>query len=609
MNLTYRVELDGLRAIALLSVVIFHFHPTVCPGGYIGVDIFFVLSGYLISSIIYKSTQEHSFRIRTFINRRVRRLIPALVCVITLSIPFASLWMLPDELKSFGQSVVATTLAANNILLVLTSGYWALASEFKPLLNTWSLGVEIQFYTVFPPIFFFALRQKKYAPHLILVLLAVGSLIWAQFALTYAPKSAFYLLPSRAWEFLCGAIIPLTAIENYSRTQCRFFGETVAIVGASGILVSVLTFDQTTAHPGLITLLPVISTVLLIAAPLDNTTVGKILKLKWLTYIGLSSYSIYLWHFPILAFARIRAASEASMPSVNTLLAASIIAGIASYLLIEKNFRNETFISNRKFYKILTPTLAGLILTGAILHLKQGFPGRLSSQPINFSDATIAFNERAYAHRSLNFPKNGRINLLVIGNSYARDFVNLFFQRYDRGSVNLVYRDDVNYDLSTEATGIHASLLHDASIIVLASDQVLLPFIKENKLYAHQKNKKVYYLGTKHFGWNLNWIVQVPLTQRENLSNDLIDSVISAENAMKNSTSPEEYISILERICDNGRIPVTDSDGNLLSQDRKHLTNWGVKYIAERVFEGTAFEENLLENGVKIVNRVITGKP
>jgi len=246
----YRPEIDGLRALAVISVMFFHAGFAGFGGGFVGVDIFFVLSGYLITLIVISESQEKKLCIVDFYERRARRILPALLLVMFLCIPFAWFGMLPDEMENFGQSLVATSFFANNILLAVTAGYWDLASEYKPLLHAWSLGVEGQFYLVFPILIVFLIKGQRPLVLSLLVIMS-SSLFLADWASQTYPELAFYLLPMRLWEFALGAIVAAcccsTACQRKFVNLPSFVSQAASLLGLFLVVFSVF-FSQVLPH-------------------------------------------------------------------------------------------------------------------------------------------------------------------------------------------------------------------------------------------------------------------------------------------------------------------------------------------------------------------------
>ena len=307
----YRSEIDGLRALAVLPVILFHAGFEWFSGGFVGVDVFFVISGYLITTIIISEMDEGNFSIVNFYERRARRILPALFFVMIACLPFAWLWLTPTDLKGFGQSLVGASTFSSNILFWLQSGYFDTGAEFKPLLHTWSLALEEQYYILFP---IFLLLTWRLGIKWILILLSIIFIISlgvAQWGAYNRPSPTFFLLPTRGWELLVGVFAAFYLKYN-TQLKSQVLNQVLSIVGFSMIIYSIIAFDETTPFPSLYALIPTIGTGLLIFCAVPNTVVHNLLSLKPIVGMGLISYSAYLWHQPLLAFARHRFLGETS---------------------------------------------------------------------------------------------------------------------------------------------------------------------------------------------------------------------------------------------------------------------------------------------------------
>lgn len=306
----YRREIDGLRALAVLPVILFHAGFEIFSGGFVGVDVFFVISGYLITTIILAELEQGKlsqgkFSIVNFYERRARRILPALFVVMFASLAFGYIWLMPDEFKNLGQSLVATSLFSNNMLLGLTSGYWDLSSEFKPLLHTWSLGVEEQYYVIVPILLMLFWRLGKIGIACLLWTIFISSLLFANWFVNVSPKMAFYTLPARAWEIDMGALAALYMGRYPQTIRNHKLSNIFSFSGFLLIIFSVLTFNKNVLSPSWFLLAPTIGAVLIIMFCRPDSFVYKILGSKVVVFLGLLSYSLYLWHQPILAFRRV----------------------------------------------------------------------------------------------------------------------------------------------------------------------------------------------------------------------------------------------------------------------------------------------------------------
>lgn len=372
----YRKEIDGLRALAVVPVVLFHAGFGVFSGGYVGVDVFFVISGYLITSIIQRELNEKKFSIIDFYERRARRILPALFLVIFASILFAWLRLMPNEMKDFSQSLLAVATFSSNFLFWRESGYFDSTAELKPLLHTWSLAVEEQYYLVFPPLMMLAWRRGRNWTIATLATIFVASFAAAQWASFAEPTAAFYLLPTRGWELLMGAFAAFYR-RSHLESELRWkLSEVGAWLGLSMILYSMFTYTKETPFPGVYALVPTAGAVLIILFATQETIVGRLLGAPMLTRIGLLSYSAYLWHQPIFAFARQTSIVE---PDQYVFFALSIFTFALAFLTwryVEVPLRKKTIISRKQLFVgsfVGTVVVAGFGLLG---HASDGFRNR-----------------------------------------------------------------------------------------------------------------------------------------------------------------------------------------------------------------------------------------
>lgn len=358
----YRKEIDGLRAVAVVPVIFFHAGFKLFQGGYVGVDVFFVISGYLITSIILSDLSKQKYSIVTFYERRARRILPALFFLMLCCLPFAWFLLLPNNLKDFAQSLAAVSAFSSNILFLFESGYFATASELKPLLHTWSLAVEEQYYVFFPLFLMLIWKFRKQWVFPTILIVAVLSLALGEYASLYYKGAAFYLLPTRTWELALGALIATAFFYKNDYVEAIrnkvVISELMSAVGLFLILYATVVFDKNVPFPGFSALVPTVGTGLIIVFSSQQTIVGKVLSLRPVVLIGLISYSLYLWHNPMFVFARYYMIDE---PSKQLYLILSVLSFVFAYLswrFVEAPFRNKNLI-NRK--QIFTFALAGSV--------------------------------------------------------------------------------------------------------------------------------------------------------------------------------------------------------------------------------------------------------
>ena len=372
----YRSEIDGLRALAVVPVIFFHAGWSMFSGGYVGVDVFFVISGYLITSIISSDIDQGNFSFLKFYERRARRILPALFAVMFFCIPFSYFFMLPSQLKDFSQSLIAVVFFASNVLFFRESGYFGAVAEEKPLLHTWSLSVEEQFYVVFPLLLLLIWRLGEKKAIFVIAAIALFSFASSEYALERNEMAAFFLSPFRFWELLAGSLAAL-AIRKY---QPEGDG-TISLLGLGLIFGPVFVFDETTPFPGTMAILPVLGSLLIILFCSNATFVGRVLSNKLMVGLGLVSYSAYLWHQPFFAFGKIIKPIETELITTAILIIASFVFAFLSYRFIEKPFRSTApaGISTSLFLRLSILFIGIFLSFGIYGHLSDGKPERFQS--------------------------------------------------------------------------------------------------------------------------------------------------------------------------------------------------------------------------------------
>ncbi len=384
MALHYRAEIDGLRAVAVVPVILFHAGYSLFSGGFIGVDVFFVISGYLITSIILKELEAGTFSFSSFYERRARRILPALFLVMICCIPFAWMWMMPLELKAFAVSMASVVVFASNIIFWRQSGYFDTAAELKPLLHTWSLAVEEQFYIVFPIALLLIWRFGRRVTVLSIAVVAAVSFLLCEYASHNHPSFNFYWAITRAWELMAGSLCVFATIRpNRARD------DVLSAFGLALIIGSVFWFDNSTRFPSANALLPVGGACLIILFANKATFTARLLSIRPIVGIGLISYSAYLWHQPLFAFARIRAITEPSMWLMAGLALAVFPLAWLTWRYVETPFRSRgklVTISRQRLVQVSMATAIAVTGFGVAGHLTWGFPNRLSASEAHAHD-------------------------------------------------------------------------------------------------------------------------------------------------------------------------------------------------------------------------------
>lgn len=374
MQVRYRPEIDGLRSVAVVPVILFHAGFESFGGGFVGVDVFFVISGYLITSIILAELAAGSFSVANFYERRARRILPALFLVMAASSAMAWAVLFPSDLESFSRSLIATALFSSNFLFWSQTGYFDTTAELKPLLHTWSLAVEEQYYILFPLFIMtiWGLARSKTA--VALALLAVLSLLTAEWGTWHHPEAAFFLLPFRLWELALGALSSVYLSEHHRRFE-RGIAQIGSLVGVSLILWAIFVFDKNTSFPGFYALAPTVGTTLVIVFASANTLVGSLLSSRLLVGIGLISYSAYLWHQPLLAIARYRSVAEPPIWIVIGICALTFCLAYLSWRFVEVPLRRGRSYTRRDILLASVTGTAVAVTLGLAGVLSKGFEG------------------------------------------------------------------------------------------------------------------------------------------------------------------------------------------------------------------------------------------
>jgi len=370
-SFSYRPDIDGLRALAVVPVVMFHAGVGFTKGGYVGVDVFFVISGYLITSIIAGEMAEGRFSFARFYERRARRLFPALFAVLLASTVAAACIMFPPEFKTYGMVLAAALAFSANMLFATGDDYFGRVGDNSPLLHTWSLAVEEQFYLLFPALLLLLVSRRWPVTRVLWGLAAVsfaGSLV----AMAMNPILAFYLLPLRAWELLMGALLALGAFPVLTSQKWK---DTIAWAGLIAILVAVGAFNKNVPFPGVSALVPVLGAVALIwTGQGTGTPVSRALSKPAVVFVGLISYSLYLWHFPIIVFYKLALGETLSNFERAALCAVSVGVAIVSWKLIELPVRrNQLLVTRARVFAASALAMVPLAGVGLLIALEDGF--------------------------------------------------------------------------------------------------------------------------------------------------------------------------------------------------------------------------------------------
>lgn len=397
----YRPDIDGLRAIAVSIVVLFHAFPSLVRGGFVGVDIFFVISGYLITKILFSDLEKNRFSFAGFYARRIKRIFPALLLVMGASLAFGWIALFPDEFKLLGKHIVGGAGFISNLFLWYEVGYFDVSADTKPLLHLWSLGIEEQFYIFWPILLVLAFKWKSNPIRMTLALLALSLLV--NVALVHRfPSATFYSIASRAWELLAGALLAYLSLKKGSDQPAAPDSgsagrrDVMSVAGLGFILLACSLVRVDKAFPGWWALLPTIGAALLIAAGPRAWVNRVVLSNRVAVWIGLISYPLYLWHWPLLAFARI---IESGVPALKIRVVA-VVAAVAlawlTYRLLELPLRGRP--KNRATVATLSALMVAVAAAGGWVYRQEGLPLRASIvENASLQKALITVEDRANA--------------------------------------------------------------------------------------------------------------------------------------------------------------------------------------------------------------------
>lgn len=618
-GIDYRPDIDGLRAIAVLLVVIFHAYPEKIRGGFIGVDIFFVISGYLISSVLYQDMQAGTFSILKFYERRVRRIFPALIA--TLIFCFAIGWviLLPHEFKQLGGNIAGGAVFISNLLYWKESGYFDSLAITKPLLHLWSLGVEEQFY-IFWPIFFYVAVKRKWNVLQVTIFVTVLSFI-ANIACSRIDSiAAFYAPVTRFWELQCGALLAWSKLQE-KNTWAIGGNSFLCLLGIGMIGMSAYQINDTMIFPGWVALFPVAGAALVIASNKDGLINKYILSNKIIVWIGLISYPLYLWHWPLLSFAAI---VEGRLPDAHVRSKALIIALLLSWLtykFIEKPLRFGKHAKNKVLGLVTMMVLVGAI--GAYTYINNGlvffkqepslklFKGEVGHPPYDhylsshFYKCTPEYlqqeatNAKAKCYQS---KPNGPINLALIGDSHAEHLFIGLAEALPNKNIVFYIKPETPFIDNIHFKNIYEYVLNNNSIteIVLAMNwngkigREKSPEEFERKLLETtakiSSSGKILFItnDVPVFSFDPQRCVSIRWPNKEQICTEKLtfEYYTNMLNRVASSTPNTYVINTLEDFCFNGECAMVKND-TILYRDFNHLNIEGSQYLGKSILQKT----------------------
>ncbi len=580
---SYRKDIDGLRAVAVLAVMFFHFG--FLPNGYLGVDVFFVISGYLITGTIYNELSENRFSMVNFYLRRIRRIIPLALFISFVSLIIGIATMLPDDLENLAQSVVATNLFSNNILQAITTkNYWEVVNEYKPLMHTWSLGIEEQFYLFYPLLLLLVEKKKRTWILPMLIILTVAS-----FALyvspTYSDYKKFYLIPFRFYELSAGGIAAICLNNKLIVHRYSF----LLLAGLLFVLFTDLSFML--SQQALLPIVILLTLGIIASSNNESKLSSFVLKNKVMVFAGLISFSLYMWHQVLLAYSRYFIVQELETSHLAVIFIVTVLFSILSWKYIEQPFRNKKRISTKTLLLSLSISFMVINSTAFYIYLKRGILKDIPELGITKDQASrninAKYNTRVFKNDK-SFGISDKIRVLVIGNSFARDWVNVLLESKYKDDLDISYiiRPFDHQELKQRA--------QDADIIFYSTAN------KSDVMKLGLDISKLFVVGTKNYGTSsgifYNYRGNNYFKQRT-----LMDKGYWKRNEELSAEWKGRYINYIEKIIDNNKtVPVFTPDNKFISQDCRHFTKAGAKYFA-KLFEkklGSIFESARSKRGM-----------
>lgn len=558
----YRNDIDGLRAIAVLAVLFFHLG--YLPNGYLGVDVFFVISGYLITGIIYKQVLQNNFSILKFYIKRTRRIIPLVLFIILISLVVGLIVMLPDDLENLAQSIIATNFFGNNILQAITTkNYWDVVNEYKPLMHTWSLAVEEQYYLIYPIIFL--VFKKERIKYILPTLIFLTILSLVLFFSPFDVAEKFYYLPFRFFELSLGGICAITLKGKLIQSRHSF----ISII----LLIILLTVDLGISNELLILITVIITCVILMSSNENSKITSFFLENKVVVFIGKISFSLYMWHQLLFAYARYFVVQDITLEISSVLIIMTFMLSVVSYYVIEQVFRDKTRLSNKSTFIIL---LIGFVLTSSISFFickKAGVVRDVPELGLYKNEKRIHGVHSQYNHKNYlldkDFKSKNKIKVLVIGDSFARDWINILLESEIKGDIEISYIYNIKTHKNLEARVENAEIIYCSRFNINILDIYNLP------------REKTWCVGTKNFGVNNGIFYNSKKGNYCKQRTSILSEYLVLNKEMKKEWN-DHYIDLLSMVLNSeNTVPVFTDDCMFISQDCRHLTKSGAIYFSK----------------------------
>ncbi len=605
--LSYRKDIDGLRAVAVLAVLGFHISDKFVPGGFVGVDVFFVISGYLITRIIWKGLEANTFSFSTFYAKRIKRLFPALFVVLLACSVVVFFSGLPAESYTFGKGVISSIFYFSNHFFLSISDYFDASLVHNPLLHTWSLSVEEQFYIFFPGLLFLVFKAGRYRGIFWLGLLLTGSFGLSQYLIGVNESFAFFLAPSRFWEFLLGSLVALMPIK---RLFPRLGMEVLGWLGMSMVLFSIVTFSEATAFPGINALLPALGTALVIfSGQQPGLFLSKILSTQVARFFGKISYSLYLWHWPLIVFYKLEIDPEPSDMEKLFLIFVSVVLGYLSWRYIEETTRKIDIGTYKKsIYWSGVASTCLITCIALVFVLTEGRKHRFSNEELVYIDylnydasqqfrtgscfLTSKFDAVTYfdAEHCVRMDTE-KTNVLLLGDSHAAQYVEALIEVFPSIELSQITASGCLPVLDAEGEKRCTDLMRMAFEEVIVSNQfdtIILAgrwnhddvegLIKTVGQLARITSQVVIFGPIIEYDQALpRLLLRFGNARHKIYDDETFEKLRSIDQSLSSALNELSvpYFSVLNAICPEENCRMFADNGELMQFDASHLTKSG----------------------------------
>ena len=610
----YRAEIDGLRALAVVPVILFHAGFELFSGGFVGVDVFFVISGYLITTILIEDIENKRFSIVSFYERRARRILPAMYVVVMATAIASTLILFPEQLKSFAKSLISAPLFSANFFFWSERGYFGESSELKPLIHLWSLAIEEQFYIVFP-IFLSLLSKFKKTFYALLSITFLLSIASSYYITKIHFDTAFYFPITRAWELLVGSFAALL-LNKRKNIYPAGVAEFAAFFGLSLVIFSYLNFDSSTPFPGVYALIPVLGTFLFIMSASSTRYIKNIFSYKPIVFTGLLSFSLYLWHQPIFALTRHLGIFDEHLVFITL---CTVLLSYLTFRLVEQPFRNRSIFKRKAIFFSSAAVGVTIVLGGLFMVKNDGLPNRFAEEDRSLLTQLASYqgyNQRVFdslENRTFDGSESKRV--VLIGDSHAKDFLNIaieselfvdvqFSTRQVNSECGNLYLDDYSVIESYIPENRLArcrflgwydgeefrDILENADEIwlVAAWKSWVVDYLPSSiESLSDDFNVPVRVFGIKNFGSISPYdLISVPASQRGIYTQSANHKSIQISSHLARVMREYEFFyPLLTPLCDGdyNQCKIFTDAGLLVSADGGHLTREGAIESAERL--------------------------